>query len=119
MGKFIIKVDVATQFKKYNAILEALVNTSQYVKDDKNQPAVYNDNQTVKVMLNHVLDALRNTTYTRRNTRTQLDIGYRLVYITNGKDYSTYEDGTIDSIEVRGIQSDKVALRYSIVSVTQ
>ena len=114
MGKFIIKEEVFSPYKKYQAILEAGINTSQYVKDDKSQPISYNEMQTAKSMLRHVYNALINTTYTRRNTQTELRLGYRVVYITDGMDYTTYPDGTFDAIEVRGIQTDKVALRYTI-----
>lgn len=118
MEKFIIKVDVATQFKKHNAILEAQINTSQYIKDSNNDPYIYNDKSTVMSMMHHVYDALINTTYTRRNTRTELNLGYNVVFITDGEDYTTNIDGSIDTIEVRAIQTDKVALRYSIERVT-
>ena len=118
MERYIIKEKVFSPYKKYQAILEAQINTSQYIKDSNNDPYIYNDKSTVMSMMRHVYNALINTTYTRRNTRTELRLGYRVVYITDGMDYTTYPDGTFDASEVRGIQNDKVALRYSIESVT-
>ena len=60
MGKFIIKEEVFSPYKKYQAILEAGINTSQYVKDDKSQPISYNEMQTAKSMLRRVYNALHN-----------------------------------------------------------
>ena len=118
MEKYIIKEQVLAPYKKYNAILEARINTSQYVKDNKDQPIVFNNKTTAMSMLRHVYNALINTTYTRRNRRTPLNIGYKIVYITEGMDYTTNIDGSIDAIEVRGILNEKMILRYSIESVT-
>ncbi|MBR6178212.1 MAG: hypothetical protein IKQ70_10070 [Bacteroidales bacterium] len=118
MERYIIKEKVFSPYQKYQAILEAQINTSQYIKDSNNDPYIYNDKSTVMYMMQHVYDALINTTYTRRNTRTQLDLGYNVVFITDGEDYTTNIDGSIDTIEVRAIQTDKVALRYSIERVT-
>ena len=119
MKRYIIKEKVFSPYKKYQAILEAQINTSQYIKDSNNDPYIYNDKSTVMSMMQHVYNALINTTYTRRNTRSQLSLGYKVVFITDGDDYTTNIDGSIDTIEVRAIQTDKVALRYSIESVTQ
>lgn len=119
MDKFIIKEETFSPYKKNQAILEAKINTSQYVYGDKKEPYAYTNFQTAQSMLKHVYNALKATTYTRRNTRTRLDAGYSVVHITDGMDYTTHPDGSIDAIEVRGILNDKVALRYSIKYLTE
>jgi len=115
--KYIIRVIVATPYKRYNAILEALTNTAQFFKDDSGNYVNYNDKNTVCYMLSCIYQALKDTTYIRRNTKTELTSGFNVVFISNGKDYTITPEGTIDTIEVRGIQSDKVALRYSIEKI--
>ena len=114
MEKFFIKEETFSPYKKYQAILEAKINTSLYVFGDKKEPITFNNFAEAQSMLEHVYKALIKTSYTRRNTRTKLSLGYSVVCITDGMDYTIHADGTFDAIEVRGIQNDKVALRYSI-----
>lgn len=112
--KYMIAIMTFGAAKKHNAILEALTNTAQYVRNDNNKPIIFDDKSTAHYMLSRVYDVLKETTYTRRNTRTRLDLGYNIVYISNGEDYTKNPDGTFDAIDVRGIQSDKVMLQFSI-----
>lgn len=112
--KYMIAVMTFGAAKKYNAILEALVNTAQYVRNDNNKPIIFGDKSTAQYMLSRVYDVLKDTTYTRRNTRTRLESGYRIVYMTDGEDCEKNPDGSFDAIDVRGIQSDKVLLQFSI-----
>ena len=112
--KYIIKETTYAPYKKHNAILEALINTSQFIRDDKNKPIVFDDKSTASYALSQVYKALKETTYTRRNTRTSLDLGYNIVYISNGEDYELHPDGSFDAIDIRTVQSGKVALQFRI-----
>ena len=103
--------------KKYNAILEALANTEQFIRDDNGKPTVFGDKSAAQFMLSHVYDALKATTYTRRNTKTRLDVGYKIVFITEGEDYTLHPDGSFDGIDIRGITSDKVILQFYLQKI--
>ena len=115
--KYIIVSTAFGAAKKHNAILEAQTNTAQFIRDDNGKPTVFGDKSTASYMLSSVYKALKETTYTRRNTRTRLDVGYHIVFISDGEDYTLHPDGSIDAIEVRGIQSDKIALQFYIKKI--
>ena len=115
--KYIIAVSTSAPYKKHNAILEAQINTSQFIRDDKGKPIIFGDKSTASYALSQVHKALKETTYTRRNTRSQLELGYNIVYISDGEDYKLHPDGSIDAIDVRTVQSGKTALQFWIQKV--
>lgn len=113
--KYTIKSQAFAPYKKYNAILEAQTNAAKYIVDSDNHLFVYDD-RTARTSMKLVLNALDATTYIKRNAHAHLNTDYRVVFMAEGKDYTTEVDTTFDTIEVRSI-SGKVALRYKIVEI--
>lgn len=79
MPKYQIKVNVAPRYKKYNAVLETLHATDDYIRDDNYKPREYD---SLYSALNHLAmleGCLNAVTYIQRNRKMQLCTSYKIV----------------------------------------
>ncbi len=109
---YIIKMTVNKKLSRYEAIMQALHATSFLVKHD-GKSSLFVSYHAAACQLSAIHEQLKEVAYIKRNSMIPLSVGYSIVGMFDGKEQ--YDDmGYYDSIEVRSIHSDNVAIKYEI-----
>lgn len=109
---YIIKMTVNKKLSRYEAIMQALHATSFLVKHD-GKSSLFVSYHAAACHLSAIHEQLKEVTYIKRNSRILLSVGYSIIGMFDGKEQCD-DMGYYDSIEVRSIHSDNVAIKYEI-----